>query len=164
MVGMDEPRMDPTDLDALRDLYRTERTRLLAFARGLCGDLETAEDALHSAFERLLRRGSAPRELRPFVYRSVRNAAIDACRRRNHRTPEASTPEEAVYDPSVEEELELSLALQRLPQRERVAVVLCLVAGFTAREAGELLGMSSNTVSTRRRRGLERLRKRLEGA
>ena len=47
--------MNRTYFDELRDLYRTDRARLLAFARGLCGDLETAEDALHSAFERLLR-------------------------------------------------------------------------------------------------------------
>ena len=155
--------MNPTYFDELRDLYRTDRARLLAFARGLCGDLETAEDALQSAFERLLRRSSPPTELRPFVYRCVRNAAIDACRRRNHRQPEPPVANAAALHADLDTDLEVLLALQSLPRRERVVVVLCLVAGFTANEAGGLLGVSPNTVSTRRRRGLERLRRRLEG-
>lgn len=154
--------MDSDYFEELREMYRTERTRLLAFARGLCGDVETAEDAVQSAFERLLRRSSPPSELRPFVYRSVRNAAIDACRRRNGRSAEEL--EDSVVADDVDGSLDLITGLQALPARERAAVVLCLVVGYTAVEAGELLGVSANTMSTRRRRGLDRLRRSLGGS
>ena len=150
--------------DLLQDMYRRERTQLLAFARGLCGDLETAEDAVQNAFERLLRRSSTPRDLRPFVYRSVRNASIDACRRCSNHRREDPLREIPAGGGDSDETLDLLAGLRALPRRERVAVVLCVVVGFTAAEAGRLLGLSPNTVATRRRRGLDRLRRSLEEA
>src|SRR5580658_1489356 len=48
----------------------------------------------------------------------------------------------------------LGSALKRLPQGQRAAVVLVFVAGFTTREAAEMLGTSVSTVKTNTKRGL----------
>ena len=148
-------------IDELRELYEQERVHLLALARGLAGRADAAEDAVHCAFEGVLRLRQPPRELRPYVYRAVRNAALDGHRRRRNHTRlddagEPATPGDGDRD------VELSAALARLPPKQRIAVVACLVVGFTADEAGRLLGTPAATIATRRRRGLERLRKEFD--
>ena len=40
-----------------------------------------AEDLLHNVFAKLLEKGKLPLELRPYVFRMVRNGFIDAARK-----------------------------------------------------------------------------------
>jgi RNA polymerase sigma factor (sigma-70 family) len=52
-------------------------------------------------------------------------------------------------------------ALRKLSQGQRAAVVLVFVAGFTTKEAAEMLGASVSTVKTNTKRGLDNLRRSL---
>ena len=52
-------------------------------------------------------------------------------------------------------------ALARLPERQRVVVMLLHSFQWSMSEVGDLLGMSKSTVSTHSRRGLDRLRKQM---
>ena len=58
-------------------------------------------------------------------------------------------------------EPQLAEALARLPERQRVVVMLLQCFQWSMSEVAELLDMSKSTVHTHSRRGLERLRKHL---
>jgi DNA-directed RNA polymerase specialized sigma24 family protein len=55
----------------------------------------------------------------------------------------------------------LGAALSRLPEAQRVAVVLVFAADMTTQEVADLLGVSQSTVKTNTRRGVAKLRKSL---
>ena len=55
----------------------------------------------------------------------------------------------------------LPSALQRLPEQQRVAVMLHHCFGLSLSEAAELVGVTKATMQTHARRGLSRLRKEL---
>src|SRR6188768_708821 len=76
-----ENRMKPADIETIHALYVGNRHQLYTYALSITGDRETAEDAIHGVFERLLQGERLPADLRPYVFRSIRNAAYDAWRR-----------------------------------------------------------------------------------
>ncbi|HIA46543.1 MAG TPA: hypothetical protein EYN96_00890 [Candidatus Hydrogenedentes bacterium] len=51
------------------------------YALSLLGSRELAEDVLHAVFAELLQRDRLPDDLRPYVFRSVRNRSIDHFRK-----------------------------------------------------------------------------------
>jgi RNA polymerase sigma factor (sigma-70 family) len=59
-------------------------------------------------------------------------------------------------------DLDLAEALRRLPERQRMAVVLVHAYGWTAVEVGDLTGSPATTVRSHLRRGLRQLRKSLK--
>jgi RNA polymerase sigma factor (sigma-70 family) len=75
-------------------------------------------------------------------------------------------------DPAVEEadggsrtadvRLDLDEALKSLSEAERLCVSMCSGAGFSHTEAGALLKMPAGTVKSHVKRGLDKLRRRLE--
>lgn len=58
-------------------------------------------------------------------------------------------------------EPKLGSALSALPKQQRLAVVLVFAAGFTPKEAAEILGVSPSTVKTNTERGVANLRNAL---
>jgi DNA-directed RNA polymerase specialized sigma24 family protein len=58
----------------------------------------------------------------------------------------------------------LAYLLGRLPERQRIAVVLVHGYDWSTREVGDLLGIRSTTVQNHLARGLKRLRQELEVA
>lgn len=141
--------------DEIRRFYEAHRVELYAYALSITRHREGAEDALHGAFASVLRR-ARPRELRPYVFRAVRNAALDLVRadaRRNGKPLFLAEPERGP-----ELALELEDALFRLSEDEREAVVLKVYGRLTLREIAELRDVSINTVGSWYRRGLSKLR------
>ena len=55
--------------------------------------------------------------------------------------------------------LDLEKSLRKLTKKERSAVLLQVVFGYTSREVGEMLGISSQAVNQCKNRGLTKLRK-----
>ncbi len=161
MNEMPEPMTHEPFFDEVRRFYEAERAVLYTYALAITGAPEAAEDAVHAALERLLRRGSAPRELRPYVFRAVRNAALD-----HHRRPTPEALETAAQGPAALDDPALRPTLvgclARLGRDEREVVLLKAVGGFTLREIAAVRRRSQNTVASWYRRGLERLRRMLE--
>ena len=75
-------------------------------------------------------------------------------------TPEMLPVGEVQPDP---EDLDLSLAVLRLPRKMREAILLYYYQDMGTEEIAEALGIAQSTVSNRLRRGREKLRKLLEG-
>jgi RNA polymerase sigma-70 factor (ECF subfamily) len=149
--------------DRVRRFYRENRQGLYTYALSLTRDREAAEDAVQAAIFRLLRRAMLPRDLRPYVYRCVRNAAVDGYRRQGTGKarlldPEAAGPERS--DPTRVRLLEQ--CLDCLPKEERETVVLKALNGLTFREIATVRKATLSTVASRYRRGLEKMRRRLE--
>jgi len=67
--------------ETLRAFYAGHRQQLYTYAVSITRQREAAEDAIQRAFQQLLSRNALPTDLRPYVFRCVRNAALDGLRR-----------------------------------------------------------------------------------
>ncbi len=79
---------------SLRDLFEREETPLLRFAYGLTGRREGAEDVVQEAFLRLHAHWGEVAQPRAWLYRSVRNLALNHLRERK-READGEAPETA---------------------------------------------------------------------
>ena len=137
--------------DAFAEVYRRYRAPLRSFAaRILAGTSQDADDVVQDAFIRAhrgLRVTSRPMTLRPWLYMIVRNLAIDALRTLRH--PECLDDDgkrlEAVNcDPAQciaerDEMRQLVAEIGRLPERQRMALVMREFDGRSHEETARLL-------------------------
>ncbi|HET9159749.1 MAG TPA: RNA polymerase sigma factor [Caulobacteraceae bacterium] len=72
--------------------------------------------------------------------------------------------EETADESSSDGRLDLDAALAILSNAERLCVSMCSGAGFSHSEAGALLKMPAGTVKSHVKRGLDKLRRRLEAS
>lgn len=152
--------MSSTETEALRAFYVGSRQQLYTYAVSITGNRESAEDAIHGVFEQLLRRGNLPAELRPYVFRCVRNAALDALRRTKVRRDSIFEVTAALDDraPPVFQSDEIERWLQRLSPDEHETIVLKIYSDLTFQQIADLRQVPLPTVASWYRRGLEKLR------
>jgi len=146
--------------EILRDMYCEHRQELFTYALSLTNDPSGAEDAVHAAFDKLLRGRRTPRNLRPYVFRCVRNAAIDqrrAVQREELRESIFDVAQVAPEDTSLR--LQVEEALNRLSSNEKDAVVLKVYSGLTFREIARIRRVPLQTAASWYRRGMERLKR-----
>lgn len=139
------------------DIYGAHRRALIDYAERISGDRSEAEDVVQDAWLHLRQaqdRGTL-RDPVPYLYRIVRNLAIDARRkagrRSRHLISDAAERVEHVADdrPSPETILGTQAELQcveralgTLPERQRIAIEMYRLGGFKLREIGEKLNIS----------------------
>ncbi|HUG10194.1 MAG TPA: RNA polymerase sigma factor [Opitutaceae bacterium] len=155
--------MNARDIESLRAFYVGSRQELYTYAVSITGNREAAEDAIHGVFEKLLRGNGLPANLRPYVFRSVRNAALDGLRRTRVRTDSvfeiaAAADADAPVAPTSSRSDNLEPLLQQLSPDERETIVLRIHGELTFKEIADLRGLPLPTVASWYRRGLERLR------
>ena len=160
--------------DLLTEIYRGHRQGLFSVALAINGSRQQAEDAVHEAFCKLVDRKPPTGDAVPYVFKTVRNAAIDIHRgeRRDRKLSESLfngyLPPAQPTDPqsellSAERDQILRQALDNLSENEREAIVLKALAGLTFEQAGEVAGISAKTIATRYRRALTTLETWLRG-
>ena len=126
-----------------------------------------AEDVVQDVFLRLARQRRQPDNAKAWLFRCVRNAAINVLRsqRRRRRHEQRRAAERASWFVSRGDELidaeAAQAALAELPAEQREVIVLRIWAGLTLREAGEVVGQPVSTVFSRYRAGLAGLRERM---
>lgn len=161
--------MSPAITERLRAFYVEHRQQLYTYALSITRHREAAEDAIHAAFQRLLRRSEAVADLRPYVFRCVRNAALDGQRRAAARG-DSIFLEDDVSEPTSAPAIdtcsarELDEKLQALSPDEREVIVLKIYDEFTFQEIADLRGVPLPTVASWYRRGLEKLKTMLQEA
>ncbi|MGH9372589.1 MAG: RNA polymerase sigma factor, partial [Vicinamibacterales bacterium] len=138
---------------------------LYRYALMILAERQAAEDAIQQVFAGLLggRRGPIDDPER-YLRRAVRNACYSALRQRRARRVVAVDERvlEALPDaaPAVGEELRLTLdlAIRELPPEQREVLHLHAFEGRTFRDIAEATGDPLNTVASRYRYALEKLR------
>ena len=139
---------------------------LVLYARQWCA---APEDVVQAAFLKLARQGHPPDSLVPWLYRVVRNGAIDAGRaarrRQKHeahaagRTPCWFTPPD---DPNGLDARAATEALQAVPIEVREILVAHLWGGLTFEQIAATVGGSASTAYRRYAAGIDLLRERLK--
>ena len=146
----------------VQGLYQKHGAALLAYGISLLGDRASAEDVLHQVFLKLLGMRDLPREARPYLFKAVRNRALNA--RRSGARMASLEDQEWLLKPEgmVEAGLEVERALQELPAEQREVVVMRIWGEMTFEEVAAVLGVSINTAASRYRYALGRLREHLQ--
>ena len=159
-------RLRRGDADALQQIYHRYKNDLLTVAMSLLGDTHGAEDCVHDVFVHF---AEAPadlrvnRSLRGYLVRCVANRAKNVLKGQQ-RPPEPSTDEPEGLDCPVrgsmvsEESKRVFDALAQLPAEQREVITLHIHGQMRFREIAGQLELSINTVQSRYRYGIEKLR------
>jgi RNA polymerase sigma factor (sigma-70 family) len=155
---------------AFEALVRRHGPLVLGVCRRVLHNLDDAEDAFQATFLALARQAGSigQREaLAGWLYRvayrvATRERDRARTRQRYERQAVATPAGDALAEVTGRELLAvLDEELQRLPERQRVPLVLCYLQGKTRDEAARQLGWSLSTLQRRLEQGRERLRQRL---
>jgi len=160
--------------DALSRIYEKYKNNLLKIASGLSNDTAAADDIVHDCFvslaqspEKLRVNGNLRSYLATCVANRVRNANLARQRR---ETPGLNDAEPAAADSERPEKWiiageqlrQLNDALARIPYEQREVVILHLQAGMKFRAIAKSQNVSINTIQSRYRYGLDKLRSILD--
>lgn len=158
---MGEVREAPPQADhttRVERVYREDGARLWRAMVAFTGDPDTASDVVAEAFAQLLHRGDVVRSPQRWVWRAAFRIAAGELKRLR-QTPPPSTQHLAGFD---EGALDVMAALQKLPMKQRAAVVLRHSFGYTPREIAGVLRVAPPTARVHIARGLKKLRVALE--
>ena len=147
-------------------LYVECAERLYRFAIARTRDAATAEDVVSETFLRAVREeGRLPDALPAriaWLYRTAANLIVDDFRRRR-RDEERARLIASVDPPGADERTHLGvwLAVDRLPETQRTAVLLRYVQGMKVTDVAEALGRSEGAVKQLLLRALRTLREKV---
>ena len=163
------------DSNALARIYEKYKDVLLKIASGLLNQSNTAEDVVHDVFVSLAKSYKSLRpegNLRSFLAVCVANRARNINKAGSRRqavnvtetesiAPDLRQPERWIIQN--EELCNLNNALAELPYHQREVILLHVHGGMKFRAVAKSLNVSVNTVLSRYRYGLEKLRSLLNG-
>ena len=146
------------DPEAFGELFRRHRDRMWAVALRTTRNRELASDCVQDAFISAFRRAGSYRgdaAVTTWLHRIVVNACLDRLRRDK---PTSELPERELADrrdaqSSVDTRLDVREALDRLPEGQRMALVLVDMHGLSVAEAAAILEVAEGTVKSRCSRG-----------
>ncbi len=165
-----EDYLSRKDEAALAALVRRHGPMVWGVCQRVVRNYHDAEDAFQSVFLVLVRKApsiSSPQLLANWLYGVAHQTALKAravtAKRRTREKQVAELPEPAATEQQVWNELRpmLDRELSRLPEKYRVAIVLCGLEGKTRKEAATQLGVPDGTVAAWLARGRRILAKRL---
>jgi len=160
------------DADAFGQLYARHRERLYRFLLGQLRDPALVDEVFQDTWQRVVAAGADWRPDAAFatwLYRIARNRVADHWRARRHRPPapddadlrmarleDPDTPERR-FD-ALQRRRDLQRALDALPDEQREVVLLRLEQEFTLEEIGAITGVGRETVKSRLRYAMDKLR------
>jgi RNA polymerase sigma-70 factor (ECF subfamily) len=146
-------------VEDVQTLYQQHGPGLLLYACSLLGRRHAAEDALQQVFVKLLEQNSIPEEPRPYLYRAVRNIALNLMRSVSKQIDLAEIePWFEAPEQDHAARVALTAELMRIPEEQRQVLVLHIWGGLSFEETGSVLAISANTAASRYRYALEKLR------
>jgi RNA polymerase sigma-70 factor (ECF subfamily) len=159
------------ELAAFEQIIARFETRVMTMAARLLGTREDAQDVAQEVFLRAfkyLHRLDPEKPIEPWLMRITVNVCRDSARRRQRRRhtfvevegPETIDESPGPYDGLArqQERVILVRALQCLPEKERLAIVLRDVEGRSTAEVAAILQSSETTVRSQVSRGRLRLK------
>lgn len=143
---------------------------LRAYARSICGPAESPEDLVQDAIERALRHQTRPGpmdELRPWMFRVIRNLHYDELRKRRVRREYIAVQKRLMDESdgtgSAGRDVLIRLAFERLPPETREVLFLIDIMGFKYAEAAAVMNVPIGTVMSRVSRARKELLRRING-
>ena len=164
------------DHAAMRILMRRHLPRCVRLAYRITGQAAAAEDIAQEVFLRIWQhagRWKSPEEtgaaFTTWLYRVVTNVSIDYQRKRSfvpwsdqEESIADSTPNAEQWMTRQDNQQEVQKALAALPDRQRVAFVLCCFEEKTNSEAAEIMGIGVKALESLLVRARQDLRLRLK--
>lgn len=151
--------------------YEQNRKGLYLLALAVCGCPELAEDAIHDAFVRLSHASEPVGDASAYVFRTVRNVAIDLKRLHMRQVSTTTSLFETSVEPIrqgddvrsiVQDREQIQMMVDSLDEQEKELVVLKIFAGLTYSEMEVILDTPAKTIASRYRRVIQSLRLRFE--
>ncbi|WP_460917783.1 RNA polymerase sigma factor [Pseudoxanthomonas sangjuensis] len=163
------------DAAAFAPLYARHRGRLYRFLLRQLRDPALADEFFQDVWQRVIaaRAGWKPEAaFSTWLFRIAHNRLADHWRAAKHRPPAPEDADERaarVPDPDTpdrqlsefEQRRRLQLALDELPEEQREVLLLRLEQELTLEEIGEIAGVGRETVKSRLRYAMDKLRARL---
>lgn len=156
--------MDMLNRETVVQLWDDHGAALVLYAQQLC---DAPEDVVQEVFLLLVRQRVRPENPVGWLYRVVRNRALNVARaqgRKNRRETVAAAMRDPWFESTVEDGLdaaEAAAALAALPLDEREVIVARLWGGLSFEEISRLAGASLSKVYRRYQHGLVALRQKL---
>lgn len=159
------------DAAAFEDLYQRYRGPLYRYIQRQVRDPATANDLYQGSWEKLIKarnqyRPSAP--FRAWLFRIAHNHIVDYFRNR-HETQTLDTEQLVDVAPrpsqalgNEEKEKRFRAALQALPAEQRQSLLLKIEAGLSLDEIGKITGVERETVKSRLRYAIAKLKRILQ--
>lgn len=145
-------RTTTRDVEAdVREVYQAQYGRLAGWTNKLVGDPDIAHDLATEAFLRLYRDFASVDEPRAWLYTVTGNLVRDHWRKRSREAAaysahEAGHDSETTHDPDVVTRVTVRDAVESLPDRLRLAVLLYYFADLSVGSIAAQLGKSDGTV------------------
>jgi RNA polymerase sigma-70 factor (ECF subfamily) len=164
------------DLNAFNELVIEYQNLAYSVAYRLLDDTDGAGDAVQDSFIKAFRALDSFRggSFKSWLMRIVTNTCYDILRaRQRHRTDSLEAlPVEDEYIPALIDKREspqqyverqelagiIEMAIQHLPEDQKVSIILCDVEGYTYEEIAEISGVAIGTVKSRISRARSRVR------
>ena len=155
--------------DALKDLYEQASGAVYAYALTVTGNLYDAQDIMHDTFVRIYE--SAPSYIskgKPmsWILRIVKNLCYDKFRSNSRRADVTELQlERQLVESGAEpiDRLVITKCLTELGEDERKIVVMHAVGGLKHREIAKELDLPLNTVLSKYKRAIAKLREFMKG-
>jgi RNA polymerase sigma-70 factor, ECF subfamily len=165
LLKAERPKKEPLQTskvtpDEVKSLYERHGAALVAYACSCGLDFASAEDVVQQIFLKMLRAQPAKPEVPlAYLYRATRNACMNL-RRDRMRETELPEGEPSFLHSSGNQERVITLqkALRDLPEEQRETVFLHIWSGMTLLEIADATETPLNTVASRYRYALEKLR------
>jgi RNA polymerase sigma-70 factor (ECF subfamily) len=168
-------RFNRGDKDALKSIYEMYRDDLLKVAAALLNDKSSVEDVIHDvfvSFARTVGNFKLSGSLKGYLSICIANRARDRNRATQRQSAigldsarlnrsEISGPEQFAIRSELFQQLDYAMA--QLPYEQREIVILHLQSRMKFKQIAKLKGLSVNTVLSRYRYGLDKLRLILDG-
>ena len=156
------------ETEAAARLYDSFGPSLFRYALMILGRREAAEDVIQQVFVALIDRGAGHvADPRTYLRAAVRNACYSQLRTARVRDPGTAAAEEILEarpdtaEPlSAEDRLALQAGILALPAEQREVIHLHVFEGLTFKEVAAATGEPPNTVASRYRYALGKLRAR----
>lgn len=151
--------IDPAELTGW---FEAHAAPLVLYARQWL-DRSAGEDVVQEVFVRLMLQKRPPENVKAWLYRAVRNAAIGKWRseRRRRARDDRQAPPHTSFEPHHDELIDsesAAIALERIAEPQREIVVLRIWAAMTLKEISLLIGAPVSTVFHHYQQGVRALR------
>ena len=149
-------RVQQRDESAFSVLVQRYTQSIHAFTYRLCGDQSDAEDITQETFLRLWQRASnwTPDTVQftTWLHQIARNLCIDQFRRERSRKRTSVQQNVDISDSTIEslendaKRQAMRSAIRALPERQRTAIVLCQVQGWSQQDAAKVLSTTVDGI------------------